>query len=431
MDNIRKRYTNRGNWAKIFKDWDQSNLGEISVYDAHKMINRIGIPIDYNETRALLISANTRGTDSLNLEEFLQMAIGDNPIQIENSLKAEYWNNKKVEDPQVINLYKKISKSIRLPIVKPIEVIYLENYLRTKVPILVDLLKKEGCTSECSKDVLMKVLRSFPLPEKYTSAHIVKAICDKYPSKEDSNNVNFHDFIDHCLNKRNPNYFFDGKDKHLELLLHKLNTAHSDYDIELKNIKDNKRDKEMLRDIYFQQIEQKKNRDKEKDKDKDIDRKKSFCYSSMQPSKEFLFESFKDLDIHREKINKSIMKISSLPSIYKMERKTRASCNPSFQNTHVNIQADKSSAMYQCEIDRFKIKGNDLLDFIDKDKADKEMEKEQKNKRITKIINDFEKRQHDADLLLSHKHQMANYHKSAQLYDYEYVNKLQNEFLES
>ena len=46
---------------------------EITVFDAHKMINSFSIPINYNETRALIASSNKRGTESLNLEEFIHL----------------------------------------------------------------------------------------------------------------------------------------------------------------------------------------------------------------------------------------------------------------------------------------------------------------------------------------------------------------------
>ena len=40
---LRRRYASRTNFGKIFKDWDITNNGEISLYDAHKMINSFGI----------------------------------------------------------------------------------------------------------------------------------------------------------------------------------------------------------------------------------------------------------------------------------------------------------------------------------------------------------------------------------------------------
>ena len=40
---LRRRYTNRSNFAKIFKEWDSSSNGVISISDAHKMINNFTI----------------------------------------------------------------------------------------------------------------------------------------------------------------------------------------------------------------------------------------------------------------------------------------------------------------------------------------------------------------------------------------------------
>lgn len=61
---LRRRYANRSNYRGIFKQWDHTLNGEISVYDAHEMINSFAIPINYNETLALISSSNTRETQS-------------------------------------------------------------------------------------------------------------------------------------------------------------------------------------------------------------------------------------------------------------------------------------------------------------------------------------------------------------------------------
>ena len=64
---LRRKYGNKTDFRKIFKDWNLSVNGEITVYDAHKMINSFGIPINFNETRALIASSNLRETETLNL----------------------------------------------------------------------------------------------------------------------------------------------------------------------------------------------------------------------------------------------------------------------------------------------------------------------------------------------------------------------------
>lgn len=75
---LRRRYANRTDFRKIFKEWDLNAIGEITVYSAHDMINRLSIPINYNETRALIASSNKRGTETLNLEEFMHLIFSDN-----------------------------------------------------------------------------------------------------------------------------------------------------------------------------------------------------------------------------------------------------------------------------------------------------------------------------------------------------------------
>ena len=75
---LKRRYSSRTNFGNIFKDWDISNNGEITLYDAHKMINNFGIPINFNETRALISSSSTRNTDSLDMQEFLHLIFSEN-----------------------------------------------------------------------------------------------------------------------------------------------------------------------------------------------------------------------------------------------------------------------------------------------------------------------------------------------------------------
>lgn len=75
---LRRRYASRQNIRKIFKEWDKQNTGEISIYDAYKMINKLSIPINIDETRALISSSNQRKTENLNIEEFMHLIYNDN-----------------------------------------------------------------------------------------------------------------------------------------------------------------------------------------------------------------------------------------------------------------------------------------------------------------------------------------------------------------
>jgi len=42
------------------------------------MINKLSIPINIDETRALISSSNKRGTETLDLQEFLHLIFNDN-----------------------------------------------------------------------------------------------------------------------------------------------------------------------------------------------------------------------------------------------------------------------------------------------------------------------------------------------------------------
>ena len=75
---LRRRYANRTNFRKIFKEWDKNDSGEISLRNGKEMINKFGIPINYNETRALYMSSSARNQDSLDLKEFIHLIFSDN-----------------------------------------------------------------------------------------------------------------------------------------------------------------------------------------------------------------------------------------------------------------------------------------------------------------------------------------------------------------
>jgi len=83
---LRRRYAIRSDFRKIFKEWDKNDRGEISLWNAKEMINDFGIPINFNETKALFLSSSSRkNVNSLNLAEFINLLFGDNEaLKIEN-----------------------------------------------------------------------------------------------------------------------------------------------------------------------------------------------------------------------------------------------------------------------------------------------------------------------------------------------------------
>ncbi len=72
------------------------------------MINAFSIPINYNETRALIASSNKRETETLNMEEFMHLIFNDN-IELKVNLKALKFKDEKLfdEGAETENLKKK------------------------------------------------------------------------------------------------------------------------------------------------------------------------------------------------------------------------------------------------------------------------------------------------------------------------------------
>ena len=109
---LRRRYANRTDIRKIFKEWDLNAVGEITLYSAHDMINRLSIPINYNETRALIASSNTRGTETLNLEEFMHLIFSDNEALKVDLKKIEFKDEKLfsegIESENIKIIYRKV-----------------------------------------------------------------------------------------------------------------------------------------------------------------------------------------------------------------------------------------------------------------------------------------------------------------------------------
>ena len=81
---IRRRYGNRKKTNKIFQQWARTFQNKITVYDAYKMINSLNIPINYNETRALIASGSSLGNEYLNLEEFSNLIFNKNEDNYES-----------------------------------------------------------------------------------------------------------------------------------------------------------------------------------------------------------------------------------------------------------------------------------------------------------------------------------------------------------
>ena len=165
---LRRRYANRTDFRKIFKEWDLNAIGEITVYSAHDMINRLNIPINYNETRALIASSNKRGTESLNLEEFMHLIFSDNEALKVDLDKIEFIDEKLFsEGIESENVKNNLQKSI-LEMNKNNDILTIKQHLHTRTSIInLTALNNNINKDKCTKEEFKFLMQALKFPEKY------------------------------------------------------------------------------------------------------------------------------------------------------------------------------------------------------------------------------------------------------------------------
>ena len=219
---LRRRYANRTDIRKIFKEWDINCMGEITLYSAHDMINRLNIPINYNETRALIASSNTRGTETLNLEEFIHLIFSDNEaLQIDLD-KLKYKDEKLYKEGiEAENIKNNMKKSI-LEINKTNEILFIKHQVHSRTTIINNAAHKNNINKDkCSKNDFIKLMRSLKFPEKYYRDILIDSLYNSYLNKDD-NSMNVNKFIDDCLKLNEDNNFMDFKEKNLKFFEKKI-----------------------------------------------------------------------------------------------------------------------------------------------------------------------------------------------------------------
>lgn len=75
---LRRRYANRTNFQKIFSQWDQKNKGEIDSTDIKHMCGKMGLKINDQESRLLLLSADQDRNEALSMNEFIDLIFTTN-----------------------------------------------------------------------------------------------------------------------------------------------------------------------------------------------------------------------------------------------------------------------------------------------------------------------------------------------------------------
>ena len=236
----------------IFVTWQQNYLknDELSVFDLHKKINELGVPISYNETLGLILVANKRNTNSLNFDEFKNLFfIDSDEIKGEKSFSTikipENINIKKIEDDYKTEQDNKYKKFINNKIFDNNHYNKLESMLHIKSSNFINSmnelnnkdLNKNGL---CDFKTFKSVLDTLKIPEKYKNYYIAQSIFNEFKTENDDL-MNYNEFIERCKKVKKPYNFFEFQNKYLNLLSDKLSDTEKKRneckDILLKNDK--------------------------------------------------------------------------------------------------------------------------------------------------------------------------------------------------
>ena len=426
---LRRRYGNRTDIRKIFKEWDMNCMGEISLYSVHDMVNRLNIPINYNETRALIASSNTRGTESLNLEEFIHLIFSDNEALQVNLDKLKYKDEKLYkEGKDAENIKNNMKKSI-LEINKTNEILFIKHQVHSRTTLINNTAHKNNITTDkCTKNDFIKLMRSLKLPEKYYRDILIDSLFNSYLNK-DSNTMNVTKFCDDCLKLNEDNNFMEFKDKNFEFFEKKIKMQMEEKDEMIKDLMSEKKARLKLTEDLIKQIEEKKEIKKKIEIEENNKLKEVI---NPQPSTEFINKVFKDHFQMYKKLNEVEDKFSTKPNYTKKDKpKTRFNGNPAHKNTFYMINQDPSGSSFITEKDRFNVTTmNDLTDFIRKERE------QQKKKDIAKLkkINFYETMRENAcknmEKIFMQKDLSYQNKRSVRKYNYELINRIRNEFIE-
>ena len=231
--NVQDKLFSHKNIQNIFVSWQKNYLknNELSVFDLHKKINELGIPLSYNEAIGLISLANKRNTNSLNLDEFKNLFFVDNDKinrakKISSIKIPENIDSKKIEDDYKIEEKNKYKKFINNKIFENPHYNRLETMLSVKYSNFINSMneinnKENNMKGLCDFQTFKNVLDTLKIPEKYKNIYIAKSVFDEF-QVENTDLMNYNDFINKCKTQKKPNDFFEFQNKYLNLLTKKL-----------------------------------------------------------------------------------------------------------------------------------------------------------------------------------------------------------------
>ena len=425
---LRRRYANRTDIRKIFKEWDLNAVGEITLYSAHDMINRLNIPINYNETRALIASSNTRGTESLNLEEFMHLIFSDNEALKVDLNKLEFKDEKLFsEGVESENVKTNLQKSL-VEMNKNNDILTIKQQLHSRTSILnLAALNNNINKDKCTKEQFIFLMQTLKFPEKYYRDILMDTLFKSYINP-DNETMNLNKLCEECLNMKEENNFSDFKDRILTNFKTKIETQEKSVAETVLDLKKEKEDRKELVNYLKKQIEDKKEIEK---KIKEIEDLKEKEVLNPQPSTAFINKVYKDHRLMYEKLNKAEQTFVASQNIGLMDQyKTRFNGNPKHKNTFYIVSQDPKGSSYIDEKNRFNISSNNLTDFIKNDKEKKRLKELAKLNTIRKYENMRKEACRTMEKIFEQKNLASLNKRSDRKFQYELLNKQRNEFVE-
>ena len=424
---LRDKYSNKHNYRRIFKEWTSPGENEIRLENCEKIINNFGIPINQNETRALIASSNLRNSDTLNMEEFMNLIFYDNNMLDMNLNNFQYKDN---NTSKIEQLTKHISTETEKAN-RNAKIDLLEDYLRLKIPKLVQLIQHQNANeTNLDYNTYLSIMNKIALPQQYSTENVLKGLFERHLNAEQQG-MNVKTFAEKIITKslQNKNNFFLVKNNILNHLEHKLQTSRSEVYEGMNLLQKHKEEQKHTLDEYLSQIEltrQKRTRLQKSESAPDME------VNSMQPSTAFIVKMYgdrKEINRYYDEIEKSY---TALPSLLgEMKAKTRSGANPVHKNTFLEFQPPQNSGMFMSEKERFKVKSlNDKVEFVNRDKEYMRMSENsrlEEKRKLTEKIGNY------VGFIDKHKEQLeklALANKVKRLYDYETKHKILNEIIE-
>lgn len=438
---LRRRYGNRKKSNKIFQQWARTFPNKITVYDAYKMINSLNIPINYNETRALIASGSNQGNEFLNVEEFSNLIFNKNEDSYEipliehakiNNILSEKEqnnlnniikdNNKEINDKVNLNILKDYLSQRTITFIKNLKEISRDKYLFTNIENN-DKINMSKNNNKCNYDKFLQAVLSLNPPELFSKEKYIKSLFNEYKDKNDL--IDIKNFVNILFENNSKEYMTKLKDN----ISNKFKDQIEEKKNSLKNYVSENKNKKLLiyqkkYDLDNQLLLKKDNELKQKRENEKIITE----INSTVPSTPWIHHIYDKRNEHFNILNRVEHSFSAKPSIKQNSLKgnTRFGANPRWRNTSEILIGDKFSSTYINEKDRFNLD----RDVAKDDKIKNEKIKIGRENRIKTAIQKFEENNYIKQFLKEEKAKYSQLEKGRRKYNYEELFKNKNFLIE-